>query len=308
MVQFVSPRRIESCGRGIRMGGGQSEKEASKGDVTVEPPGLPRQALKPDRQPGMIDVARLAGVSYQTVSRVVNDLPDVRASTRVKVLAAVEQLGYRRNLTARALKTRLPTTFGIVSDGSPRFGPLRTLLALESAAREAGYGSTVVTVKEPHAQSVPLAIRGLEESGVGGIIVITPRIGFATVVRETRVRVPVVMIAAGEAGRAGSSRTPRTKSVVRAWSHGTFLIWATPTLSIWLDRWTGSTVASAGGAGSRRCARRALSRAPALKGTGLQDGLTRSVSGSSPRGSREQFSLRATTWHSGSSGRSRRTV
>lgn len=181
--------------RGTEVEGGVSEKEPSSG--------LARQAVKLERQPGMIDVARLAGVSHQTVSRVVNDLPDVRPSTRVKVLAAVEQLGYRRNLGARALKTRQPTTFGIVSDGSPRFGPLRTLLALESAAREAGYGSTVVIVKEPHAGTVPAAIRGLEESGVGGIIVITPRIGFATVVRETRVRVPVVMIAAGEAGRPG---------------------------------------------------------------------------------------------------------
>src|SRR5450759_4490735 len=84
-----------------------------------------------ERHPGMIDVARVAGVSYQTVSRVVNKLPDVSSSTREKVLAAIEQLGYRRNSAARALKTRRSTTLGIVSGGSARLGPVRTLLELE---------------------------------------------------------------------------------------------------------------------------------------------------------------------------------
>ena len=155
------------------------------------------------RPPGMVDVARAAGVSYQTVSRVVNDMPDVRPATRQRVLAAIGALGYRRNLSARALKTSRTTTFGILSDGSPRFGPVGTLMALESAARESGYGSTVVTAGEPYAESIPAAIQGMEGSGVDGIIVIAPRIGFATVVREVKVRVPVVMIAAGVAGSPG---------------------------------------------------------------------------------------------------------
>lgn len=155
------------------------------------------------RPPGMVDVARVAGVSYQTVSRVVNDMPDVHPATRERVLAAIAELGYRRNLSARALKTSRTTTFGIVSDGSPRFGPVGTLMALESAARDSGYGSTVVTAGEPYSESIPAAMQQLEGSGVDGIIVIAPRVEFATVVRETTVRVPVVMIAAGAAGSPG---------------------------------------------------------------------------------------------------------
>lgn len=75
------------------------------------------------RHPSIRDVAKAAGVSYQTVSRVLNDLPDVAESTRAKVLAAVDDLGYRRNLTARNLATNRSTTIGIVTDDSLVWGP-----------------------------------------------------------------------------------------------------------------------------------------------------------------------------------------
>lgn len=157
----------------------------------------------PPRPPGMVDVARVAGVSHQTVSRVVNNASNVSPATRRLVLATIEELGYRRNLNARSLKTHRTTTFGILSDGSPRFGPVGTLMALEAAARESGYGSNVVTAADPYEKSVPAAIRRLEDSGIDGLIVIAPRIAFATVVRKVEVRVPVVMIAAGAAESPG---------------------------------------------------------------------------------------------------------
>jgi DNA-binding LacI/PurR family transcriptional regulator len=155
------------------------------------------------RKPSITDVARLAGVSYQTVSRVINDLPDVSPATRARVLAVIDQVGYRRNRTATALVTNRSTAIGIVTDGSPRYGPVGTLLALESAAREAGYASTVTTVTEPYPASVEAAFHHLEDSGVDGIIVIAPRLALAAAVRETRVRVPVEMIAVGESGTPG---------------------------------------------------------------------------------------------------------
>ena len=55
------------------------------------------------RRPGMVDVARRAGVSHQTVSRVLNNPASVRPATRERVLAAIEELGYRRNMAARAM-------------------------------------------------------------------------------------------------------------------------------------------------------------------------------------------------------------
>ena len=118
------------------MADSQSAKDVSDAGVAAEASdSRSRAGGQADRHPGMIDVARVAGVSHQTVSRVVNNLPDVSSSTGEKVLAAIEQLGYRRNSAARALRTRRSTTLGIISGGSARLGPVRTLMELESAAR-----------------------------------------------------------------------------------------------------------------------------------------------------------------------------
>jgi DNA-binding LacI/PurR family transcriptional regulator len=151
----------------------------------------------------MNDVARLAGVSYQTVSRVINDAPDVSPATRERIQQIIKDIGYRRNRMAAALVTHRSTVIGIVTDGSPRFGPVGTLLALENVARQSGYGSTVITVEAPYRPSVQSAFDRLEDVGVDGIIVIAPRLSMAQAVREAAVRVPVEMIA------AGASSTPR---------------------------------------------------------------------------------------------------
>src|SRR5690606_3745935 len=58
---------------------------------------------KQSRGPSMHDVAALAGVSHQTVSRVLNNFEGIRPETRERVLEAIDQLGYRRNLAARTL-------------------------------------------------------------------------------------------------------------------------------------------------------------------------------------------------------------
>ena len=87
------------------------------------------------RPPTMADVARKAGVSHQTVSRVLGDHPNVRETTRAKVLRAIEEMGYRRNFSARALATRRTRTLGVVASNITLYGPASTLFALEEAAR-----------------------------------------------------------------------------------------------------------------------------------------------------------------------------
>ena len=82
----------------------------------------------PPRAAVMADVARLAGVSQQTVSRVLNDSPHVRAATRERVEDAVRKLGYRPNRVARALVTGRSRTLGVVSFDTTLFGPASTLL------------------------------------------------------------------------------------------------------------------------------------------------------------------------------------
>ena len=154
------------------------------------------------RKPSITDVARIAGVSYQTVSRVITGSPSVSPATRARVLEVIAEVGYRRNKAATALVTNRSTMIGIVTDDSPRYGPVATLLALESAAREAGYGSAVVGVKEPYDRTVPEAMGSLGDAGVDGIIVIAPLRTMATAVRKVHADVPVEMIAAGVSSSA----------------------------------------------------------------------------------------------------------
>jgi DNA-binding LacI/PurR family transcriptional regulator len=149
------------------------------------------------RKPNISDVAQVAGVSYQTVSRVLNNAPDVSAATRERIQQVIKDLGYRRSRTATALSTSRSTAIGILTDGSPRFGPVGTLLALEKVARLKGYFTTVVTVEEPYEDSVPNALDTLDEIEVDGIIVIAPLLSMAEAVRGAAIQVPVEMIAAG---------------------------------------------------------------------------------------------------------------
>ncbi len=103
-------------------------------------------AIQKQRPPVMADVAKEAGVSHQTVSRVLNDHPNVRGDTRARVLEAIDKLGYRRNLVARALVTRHSRTLGVVSFDTTLYGPASTVYGIEQAARAAGYFVSIVSL------------------------------------------------------------------------------------------------------------------------------------------------------------------
>src|SRR5690606_34179877 len=124
------------------------------------------------RPPAMSDVAAVAGVSHQTVSRVLNDHPSVRPETRQRVLDAIAQLGYRRNTAARALVTRRTGTLGVVTSGSALFGPTSTLIAVEEAARDAGYFVSVATVAKWEAEAMRRALEHFMSQGVEGLVVV----------------------------------------------------------------------------------------------------------------------------------------
>ncbi len=127
------------------------------------------------RPPVMSDVARLAGVSHQTVSRVLNGSPHVRAETRQRVQEAMRELDYRPNRLARALVTGRSNTLGVVSFDTTLYGPASTLLGIERAAHEAGYFTIIASLKALNRSSVPDAVERLRLHGVDGILVITPQ-------------------------------------------------------------------------------------------------------------------------------------
>lgn len=144
----------------------------------------------------MNDVAAVANVSHQTVSRVLNSHPSVREETRVRVLEAIAQLGYRRNSAARALVTRRTGTIGVLTTGSALYGPISTLVALEEAAREAGYFVSVATIRTFDPETMDRVLEHFMSQSVEGIIVIAPQDDVAAAVDAFRAPVSVVMIAA----------------------------------------------------------------------------------------------------------------
>lgn len=142
----------------------------------------------------MTDVARLAGVSHQTVSRVLNDHPSVRPATRLRVLAAIEQLGYRRNAAARALVTGRSRTLGLVTLDTTLYGPVATLYGIERAARDAGYFVSVVSLRSIERESVQEAVARLADSAVEGMILIAPLVSAAEALADLPTDRPVVVV------------------------------------------------------------------------------------------------------------------
>src|SRR3954452_560660 len=148
-----------------------------------------------DRPPGMLDVARIAGVSHQTVSRVLNDHPSVRPETRERVQEAIAQLGYRRNSAARALATRRSSTVGLLTATSNRSGPVSTLVAVEQASRAAGLWVSVASLSVYDPESVRSALDHFLDQGVDGIIVIAPVEEAVQVASAVAAEVPTVVVA-----------------------------------------------------------------------------------------------------------------
>ena len=126
------------------------------------------------RRPGSTDVARLAGVSQKTVSRVFNGEQYVTSEVRARVQAAARSLGYRPNQAARALNTGRTHRLGVVSLGSALFGPASMLVGLERTARREGYDLSVVNTFENEPDGIREAIEILLEQGVEGVVLSEP--------------------------------------------------------------------------------------------------------------------------------------
>jgi DNA-binding LacI/PurR family transcriptional regulator len=145
----------------------------------------------------MADVAQLAGVSHQTVSRVLHDSPHVRGDTRERVLAAIRQLDYRPNSVARALATGRTKTLGVVSFDTTLYGPASTLLGIEQAAHDSGYGVSITSLRSLNRETVSAAIQQLRDQGVDGVAVIAPLRAGVDALKHVKPDFAVVAVEAG---------------------------------------------------------------------------------------------------------------
>ncbi len=147
-----------------------------------------------DRQPNMYDVAKLAKVSHQTVSRVVNNFPSMRPETRARVERAMEELGYRPNKAARALVTQRSRMVGILASDLSLFGPSGMLQAMEFMARQNDHIAVSCSVDPESDESVAEGIEHLADLGIDGLIVLVPQTKAVAAARKKLGKVPVVTV------------------------------------------------------------------------------------------------------------------
>jgi len=123
------------------------------------------------------EVASAAGVSTQTVSRVINDRPDVSPETRKRVQEIIDNLGYQPNALARSLIRQRSYTFGVVTAGLKYIGPSRTLSGITSAVEEAGYSLLLKELPQFNANNVAPTFQTFLSRRVDGIIWAVPEVG-----------------------------------------------------------------------------------------------------------------------------------
>lgn len=133
--------------------------------------GSPRET-RGGRKPVIADVARLAGVSVPTVSRVLTGNIPVSEERRQRVLAAIEELDYRPSSVARALKSGERRMIAILTSTTERYGYSLTIAGIEAAAQESGYSVVISTVKSADKEDVQAALAPVLEQQLAGAIVI----------------------------------------------------------------------------------------------------------------------------------------
>ncbi|QIG39637.1 LacI family DNA-binding transcriptional regulator [Microbacterium sp. 4R-513] len=148
------------------------------------------------QRPSIYDVARQAGVSHMTVSRVLNGHPNIRESTRERVLRAIDDMNYTRSSIARALATRRAMRIGVLVDGPVQYGPNSTLRALESAARDVGYAISAFSISEEEESQIDTGVVELVTQGVDALCVIAPRASSLDLLRKQTTGLPTIVIKA----------------------------------------------------------------------------------------------------------------
>lgn len=152
------------------------------------------------RSPSMAQVAERAGVSHQTVSRVLNDASLVKEETRLRVLAAIEELGYRRNFAARLLATNRSRRIGMVTAHLALHGPSMIALGVQEAGYAEGYDVSLVGLPEFSSEMLDNAVQRLLDQAVEAIVVAVAHREAAEMTRSLQLSIPIVTVQGVVAG------------------------------------------------------------------------------------------------------------
>lgn len=157
---------------------------------------MSERAARGWQRPSIYDVAKHAGVSHMTVSRVLNGHPNIRESTRNRVLHAIDEMNYTPSSIARALATKQAMRIGVIVDSPVQFGPNSTLLALERAARAAGYAISSYSLSDDEDSRIDEGVVELVTQGVDALCVIAPRASSLDVLRKQITGLPTLAVKA----------------------------------------------------------------------------------------------------------------
>lgn len=152
----------------------------------------------------MRDVARVAGVSLQTVSRVANGEPHVADAKRERVLAAMQDLEYRPNSAARAMRRGAYRSVGVVYHSLHSVGTHRSLEEISERAVAHGYGTTIMPVAAASGRAASSAFTRLGEMAVDAVIVVFPSPFGLDATLDIPTAVPLVVLGPPQGGGSSS--------------------------------------------------------------------------------------------------------
>jgi DNA-binding LacI/PurR family transcriptional regulator len=171
----------------------------------------------------MHEVGLVAGVSHQTVFRVIQGHSNVKESTRKKVEAAIEQLGYTPNLSARSLVTGHSSMLGLITVGSHDTGPISSASGFAegftSKARERGYYVSSTHVIDTDPAGLRTSLGYFLQQRFEGVAVLTPTVEVLNALQAASPALPFVTLGGGAVFPTNSVGLDQTKGAVLATTH-----------------------------------------------------------------------------------------
>lgn len=191
------------------------------------------------KPPSMIDVAQRAGVSAQTVSRVLRDHPYVAPEKRERVLQAVAELGYRMNAAAKALSSGRTRTIGVITMATESYAGAMTQASIERAAELHGYVVTGGQIATLDVAAIVATLHRLEDNGAEAFILALPLRSSDPKIEEIAARLPTATVG-GAPVRAARALSVDQQEVARtATRHlltlGHDTVWHVAGPSEWVD-------------------------------------------------------------------------
>ncbi|MFV0428482.1 MAG: LacI family DNA-binding transcriptional regulator [Arachnia sp.] len=159
-------------------------------DSTGAGAALPGAAARPGRSATIYDVASLAGVSHQTVSRYLRNPAGIKPANRERVRAAIAALDYRPNLAARSLPSGRSHRIGALTQEMDQIGPSQIVLGAAAAARESGYLLDILSLDMTSPQAIQEALEVMAVQDLAGILALGSTDQMQMAVTDAAYRVP----------------------------------------------------------------------------------------------------------------------